>query len=212
MLKRIAFAFAWLAIMPLFAFAGQSGSEKISKLSEADLLKLLKTRELVTVDNPDSVGRRFIHAATEIKAPLEKVYAVLGDFAGYTKFMPNLEDCRVSSSEGNTHIIKQTVVVHLAKIPVRTSYTTRNEMIPGQGMKWWFVEGELGDTTGGWQLVPVRGGKSTVAIYTVYSNLGGASWVVRKILEAQPTLELMINTSTAIMVVRSLRNHIEKSK
>jgi ribosome-associated toxin RatA of RatAB toxin-antitoxin module len=212
MLKKIIIFCAILMIAPAVSFAGQADGQRIAQLPEIELLKLLQGRELVTVDNPDKSGRRFIHAATEIKAPLEKIYQMLGDFGSYSNFMPNVEECRVSSSDGNTHIVEQTIVVHMAKIPIKTRYTTRNEMIPGQGMKWWFVEGDLGDTTGGWLLLPVRGGKSTVVIYTVYSDLGGASWILRKILEAQPNLELAINTSTAITVVRSLKNHIEKIK
>ena len=58
MLNKIIIALAMLLILPAISLADQAAVDRIAQLPEAELLKLLKNRELVTVDHPDRSGRR----------------------------------------------------------------------------------------------------------------------------------------------------------
>jgi uncharacterized membrane protein len=145
-----------------------------------------RSSELVIFTKDVKEGRRII-AVSEIKAPAETVFNVLGDFEHYPDFMPYVKESRVLSRRGNSEIVTYARVappfVSERDYPLQvrvTRGTPKNggvfridwTALPGA---WPEVEGvvRVKLSEGSWLVEPLHRGKRTRLTYTLLANPGG---------------------------------------
>lgn len=152
----------------------------------ADWTEAHRSSELVIFTKDVKEGRRII-AVSEIKAPAEAVFNVLGDFEHYPDFMPYVKESRVLSRKGNSEVVTYARVappfVSERDYPLQVRMTRGIPMnggvfridwtaLPGA---WPEVEGvvRVKLSEGSWLVEPLHRGKRTRLTYTLLTNPGG---------------------------------------
>ncbi len=154
-----------------------------------DPRKLTETSvTLVDRTKPDSAVKSFA-AGTIINAPVDKLCALLQDYADYPSFMPNTESTRVAMSKPGQTIIDVTLKLPMGKIkkyrlrmePIVTpdKCTLAWSQLPWKGLK---PEETIADTFGYWDIAPAPTAGKSVVRYVVSTDPGpipfGLGWIV----------------------------------
>jgi ribosome-associated toxin RatA of RatAB toxin-antitoxin module len=102
-----------------------------------------------------------------IEAPIEKVFEVIGDYANYPKFLPEVKGAEVVKKADHTEV---TYDVDL-KVK-RIKYTLKHMHAPPNKATWTLVKGEMmSGNDGSWNLESL-GPSRTKATYTIEIKLG----------------------------------------
>lgn len=169
------------------------------------LAGMLKTGELIAVDRVGNGAVEMVTIGMLADAPPEKVWKVITDFKGYEALLPNQLKIEVLGKSGDTQNVKFSVsVLKVAIIDIKTEYTLKYTLDKPKTAKIDWVEGDVKNVAGFWELHPVAGGKKTVAIYGITSDLASANKFVEKALSEQPATVMAINLSSAIIFTKRL--------
>jgi len=102
-----------------------------------------------------------------INAPMEKIYALITDYASYKDFIPEVRAVQVLEQQGN-----EATVQYEAEIIKKIKYTLRHVGAPPNRLTWSFVKGDfMKDNKGSWELVDQGDGK-TLVTYNIEIGLG----------------------------------------
>lgn len=183
----------------------------VSKLPLGVMQQLLADGQLMMVKE-DSQGKfELITAGILINKSPQEVFAVIMDYEHYNEFMPSVVKAEVvyRSSDGKVEHIRHHIKFKFSILSYTVIYTLKTQLNPPTDMKWDLLEGDISSTYGSWELIPLDGGKRTAAFYSVYSDIRSINWVVRKFIEATPGMEVAINASTCLLVLKSLKARAE---
>lgn len=140
------------------------------------------------ISKPATPGSSYF-AATIVDAPVERLCAIIQDYADYPSFMPNLRQARVVHSAEDHALVDMTlrlpfgkVKKYRVKMEPRTSERSCRlfwKLVPSEDLK---PEETIADTSGYWQLTPHPSARTkTVVEYFVYANPGpvplGLGWM-----------------------------------
>lgn len=137
------------------------------------------------------------------RVPVDKatVWARLVDWAAYESWMPQVADSTLVSLNGNVAEVDWTIAV----VGPNVSFRARYEMDPAAGVvRGRQVSGALGGSTWEWRLT--EEGASTLVERVVRSNVVETNWIVRQVEDDNHTMDYGINTATAVIELRGLRN------
>jgi coenzyme Q-binding protein COQ10 len=102
-----------------------------------------------------------------INTPMEKVFAVIKDYAKYPEFLPEVKSTWLSKRQG-----AEVDVHYQVEVLKKIRYTLRLKEEPPNRISWTFVEGDLmRDNRGHWLLEDAGEGK-TRATYNIEVKLG----------------------------------------
>lgn len=102
-----------------------------------------------------------------INAPMDKIYALITDYASYKDFIPEVRAVQILERNG-----EEATVQYEAEIIKKIKYTLRHSGSPPNRLTWSFVKGEfMKDNKGSWELVDQGGGK-TLVTYNIEIGLG----------------------------------------
>ena len=177
----------------------------------ASVTKLMKKGELLIIEEKSDGSLDLVTSGIIINAPPEKVYEVILDYGKYPEYMPSTEEVTVLKEEGNIKHVQYRIKFKFSVLKYEVTYVLDMEHFPNKGTKWDLLEskdGKIKSTYGSWQLFPIEGGR-TAAFYSVYSDIKNISWIIRKIFEAEPSMEISVNASSCVMVLKSLKNRVE---
>jgi ribosome-associated toxin RatA of RatAB toxin-antitoxin module len=203
-----------LATAPLAAAkpAKPSAEPPSWKSMDKELLaKLLEKSELAAVDafGPDKI--EMCSVGILANAPPEKVWKAITDFEGYGKLMPDFTTPEVLERSNKTAVVHFTVtVLKLSLLNISTDYTLRYTFDKPRRADISWVSGKVKNISGYWELFPVAGGKKTVVIYAITSDLASANALVGEALKEQPATVMAINLSSAIVLTRLIVKKAEK--
>lgn len=211
-ISRIGICF--LAALLLVCAGGRAGKAAMAepawkKLDTATLRKLLQTGDLVSVSRSGSVEMATIGFL--VGAPSNEVFDVIVDYENYGKLMPEVTKVKVTPKGKNViHVWFQVTAVDFGPLKITTDYTLKvTKRKPNKVTIEW-VSGKVKDVSGYWELISVDGGKKTIAIYGITSNLQSASPIAATALKNQPATETAINLSSAVMLAQAVRKKAEK--
>lgn len=187
------------------------------RLSESDfngdggngLEALASQGSFIIIEEPDEKGRRFVTGGTLIHAPPEKVWESITDLNAAPFIFPEVEKASVVGEDHGGTLVRFNLKVNYILYSKRLSYVFRHVPDKPRTLSWTWVEGDAKDTEGSWDLIPVSGGGSTLALYRLYSDLKGSSVFARYILTRQPSFEMAIQGSTVSVVVKGIRTWTE---
>jgi ribosome-associated toxin RatA of RatAB toxin-antitoxin module len=119
-------------------------------------------------------------------APIEKCFAVIGDYERYPEFLPEVRKIRTSNRRGN-----EVDVQYEAEVVKVIKYTVHMKEEKPNRVSWTFIDGEfMKDNKGGWVLEPTPDGK-TKATYSIEVTVGALvpKSIVNVLVDTQlPTL------------------------
>lgn len=174
---------------------------------------LMADGQLIIIDEKPNGVLEMVTGVIIINAPPDKVYKILTDFSKYTEYMPSTVGCEVTREDKNSKDIKYNIEFKFSVLKFRVSYTLNQTFIPNKEIRWSLISSEgnkLKDTYGAWQLFPLSGG-GTVAFYSVYSDLKSMNVIIRKIFEAEPSMEISVNASSCVLVLKAVKQRVENS-
>ena len=197
----IALAAVPLAAAPAAKTAGEPPSWKY--MDKEVLAKLLEKGELTAVDAFGPEKLEMCSVGILANAPPDKVWKAITDFEGYGKLMPDFTTPEVIERTNKSAVVHFTVtVLKVSLLNISTDYTLRYMFDKPRRADISWVSGKVKNITGYWELFPVAGGKKTVTIYAITSDLASANALVGEALKEQPATVMAINLSSAIVLTR----------
>ncbi|MDP8225270.1 MAG: SRPBCC family protein [Candidatus Lernaella stagnicola] len=208
-----------LVLFLVCGFAAAAGAQdaqartalNVEDINKATLAKLLKEGQLLKVKE-DAGGRlELITGGILIDRPVEEVFRVVTDFPRFPEYMPSVEDCKVLSTEGDIKDVAFKVKFKFV-ISFNVEYVLRNRLNPPHEMTWNLVSSKgnkIKRSYGSWKLIALDGGKRTAAFYTVFSDFSDIIWGLERMLKKDPSMEVAINTSTVILVLKAVKKRSE---
>jgi hypothetical protein len=143
---------------------------------------------MVDQSKADQAGKTFL-AATLINAPVQKICAVIQNYADYPSFMPNVAKVKVAA-ESDYSVLDMTLHLPLGKVKkYRLKMTPKQgaqqcqlswKMLPWEGLS---ADETIADTSGYWLITPSTANPAkTVVKYFVFTDPGpvpmGLGWIV----------------------------------
>ncbi|HOO55529.1 MAG TPA: SRPBCC family protein [bacterium] len=210
-----------ICVLPLFvilfmAFAGADifAAEEPPSWKDLDievLAKLLEDGELTSVDYVGPEKLEMCSIGILADAPPEKVWEAITDFAGYEEMMPDMSKGTVLESGDNWARVRFDItVLKLSLISITTDYVLRYDFDPPRRADVSWESGKVKNVNGYWELFPIDGGKRTVVIYAITSDLESANALAGAALKKQPSMVMAINLSSAIVLTRVVKQKAER--
>jgi hypothetical protein len=154
-------------------------------------MNALTDQQVTMVDQSkaDQAGKTFL-AATLINAPVQKICAVIQNYADYPSFMPNVAKVKVASAGDDSSVLDMTLHLPLGKVKKYCLKMTPKQsaqqcqlswkMLPWEGLK---ADETIADTLGYWLITPSTANPAkTVVKYFVFTDPGpvpmGLGWIV----------------------------------
>ena len=138
-----------------------------------------------------------------------QVWDVITDYEAYPEWVPEMEETSLVNRRPGRADVSFRLVVSASVVTKSVEYTLRIMENPMRSTRWFLLEGEFASSRGSWQLIPLDEGTSTLAFYSIYTDLASLGWVVETILEARPDVEYAMQTSAAVMMVKALKGRLD---
>lgn len=161
--------------------------------------ELLARGELSLLETWPDGRLRMTTAIARVDAPADRVWAMLTDFAGYERWMPQVTDSTVLSSDERSALVDWTIAVVGPNIAFRGRYQLDRARWTITGAQ---ESGALAGSTWEWRLEPE--GERTLVYRSVRSNVVETNWIVRSVEDENHTLDYGINVATGVVELRGL--------
>jgi ribosome-associated toxin RatA of RatAB toxin-antitoxin module len=118
--------------------------------------------------HPDNVAMREVMRSALVGHSAERLYALINDVERYPEFLPWCVRA-VVESRTETEVVATLAINHG---PLRTEFTTRNQLTPGREISMNLERGPFTSLTGAWTLTPIgeSGCRVTLALRFEFSN------------------------------------------
>lgn len=206
--------FALSAMLALAVLAGGACRAAVKepawkKLDVNTLVSLLSKGDLVSVEQIGG-GTELSTIGTIVNAPPEKVFATFTDFKNYPKMIPSCTSTKVSQQTANSAVVRFAVqVIKVGPVDITADYTLKYVMAKPKRADISWVSGTVKNVQGYWETIPVPGGKKTILVYAITSNLKEANAFAKSAFEKQPSTETAINLSSAIVLIKAIKKKAE---
>jgi hypothetical protein len=211
MMRRIALIL--VVALTLGTMAVPAGAMKYSLLEEQNispkaLEQMLAAGELVLVKEDAKGNVALITSAIVVNAPPEQVLAGIVDFPHYPEFMPSTKEVVVLSDENGVRRVSFHINFKFSVLSQTVKYVLVQHDVPGKGFWWELESGDLAKAIGSWEVIPLPGGR-TAAVYSVYSDIRSVSRIIKYFIEKEPAMDVAINASTCILVLKAIRDRVQ---
>jgi ribosome-associated toxin RatA of RatAB toxin-antitoxin module len=198
-----------LALFLALFIAAPAQAFDASKVDAATLARLAGTGQIVVVEEAPNGKLTLVTAGQKVNVPPEKVWALITDYGNYHKWMPQVDKVTTSGRKGNMVDVFFDLDFQFSVISKEVTYTMRHIETPMTSIRWFLTKGDFSSSRGSWHLVPADGGKATLIFYSTYTDLMSMGWIVASLLKEQPSMEMAIQASTAVMVVKAVKEAVE---
>jgi len=170
---------------------------------------LLKTGEISLVESYRSGRLRQVTIIGLINAAPDKVWQVLTDYNHYTRIFQSLANLEIVRQDGNDAVLAYELEVPGSNL----EYTLVHHHTPRRRIDIRLADDEGDIQTGAWlwELVSRAGGKQTIVVYTLYTDVRESSWVIRRVLKTSPSIEQGLNVAAGLVTVRAVKKRAEGS-
>ncbi len=180
-------------------------------LDEGTLLQLGAYGPILLVEEKPQGDFPWVSAGVLIDAPADVVWEVITDFESYPDYIPQMQSAEVALKKDKiTDVDMKLRVEFTSLIGVNVSYSLRYLEMPPHRLIWQRTKGDVKYTRGEWNLLPVEGGRRTLAFYSFSSDLRSMNAIVGYVLDKQPSLEVAIQSSTGLLAAQATKERAEK--
>ncbi len=175
----------------MLCFAGLAVAASLDGLLARGEVSLLETY-------PD--GRlKQVTAIARLPVTMDRVWAVLTDYASYETWMPQVRDSTVAGTEGGRTLVDWTVAVVGPDVKFRQSIAA--DRAAGT-IRATHAGGAMPGSTWSWQLSSE--GDRTLVERTVRVNVVDSNWFVKQVEDEHHTLDYGINSAVGVVELRGL--------
>lgn len=177
----------------------------IARLDGSTVTALTTGGPVVALDLGPQDRPRSATAASFVKAPPQRVWAVINGFAAYPQWMPQVERAEVrTEGEAGTDVAFRLVFDFI--VDIKVDYTLRYRRTGPHRLEFTQVEGDFDRNEGWFEIRPHEGGSLLYYSASVdYRSMG----LLGSFLESQPTLELGLSSSSVAVIVRAVKRRAE---
>lgn len=167
------------------------------------ILPLLNKGELGFIESSKQRPKQ-VSLFTIIDASVDEVYDVITDYEHYPEIFPSVMECHIAKKEGNTIYVdyKLDAVLYSLK------YRLKHKHNPKSSIEISVVSGDLKSGEYRYDLYPYE--NKTILIYSIKASATDTSFILRKIVKKQPTMDEAINISTAIITLNNIKDAVKK--
>ncbi len=187
-----------LALAALPGVAGADGLDDLLKKGELTLLETLADGSLKQAT-----------CISNVNAPIDRVWAVITDFATYKDWMPQVRTSTVVSSSylgtgAGTHLV---IDWTLGVVGPDVSFRQEVDVDPVAHRVYQHqLSGALPGSYWMWELQQT--GETTIVRRTVRNNVVDSNWVVKQVEDENHTLDYGINSAVGVIEVRGLKRRL----
>lgn len=181
-----------------------------SAISAAQLSELLDGRSMVLVDEREDGSLESTTAAVVVDAPPARVEEVLGDYARYSEWVPQVTRSEVVATKGKSTDVELKLSFRFAVFSKSVEYVLRYTSKGPHATTFEGVSGDFETNTGRYDWAALDKGKKTLFFYTFYVDLGSMGAMVKMALKSTPQLEMAIASSTAVVFARAVKERAEQ--
>jgi ribosome-associated toxin RatA of RatAB toxin-antitoxin module len=169
----------------------------------AETLETLLARGPVVSVEADGTGRfEAALAYVEIAAPIEKVWAVVTDYAAYKEFVPRVVDSDAAPAEGGVRVRWEIDSPGMnTKYTVQYTLDARAHVVDGRQ-----TGGDLRGSRWHWELAEVAPGRTRIRYLSQARNF---SRVLDALEDEAQTMTAGLNVGAAITLLRALKKRAE---
>lgn len=160
---------------------------------------LLKRGELSLLETYPDGRLKQVTAMAQVKAPSERVWALLVDFARYGEWMPQVKAVSVKSQSETEAVVEWTVAVVGPDIRFTQKLVLDQANLAISGTH---AAGALPGSHWEWHLEPA--GENTLVERTVRVNVVDSNWFVKQVEDEHHTLDFGINSAIGVVELRGL--------
>ncbi|HJN77836.1 MAG TPA: SRPBCC family protein [Myxococcota bacterium] len=192
----------------LLALVAATAAFDPSQADPATITKLTESGQVVIVEERPDGRVELVTGGTLVKASPDEVWAVITDYEAYPKWMPQTTVVSVTEGPDGTKDVHYTLDFQFSVISKTVEYTNRHWEDPtNRSIRFELVSGDFAASTGSWHVTPAKGG--SIVYYSTYTDLESMGWIVASLIEEQPSMEMAIQASTAVMVVKAIKERAE---
>ncbi|MGB9600641.1 MAG: type II toxin-antitoxin system RatA family toxin [Myxococcota bacterium] len=169
------------------------------------IIPLLKKGELGFIEN-SKIRPKQVSLFTIIDAKPDAVWDLITDYEHYTDIFPSVLECKVVKQEGDVTFIDYKLDAVLYSI----RYRMKHKHNPKSSIEISVVSGDLKSGDYRYDLYPYE--DKTVLIYSIKASATDTSFILKKIVKKQPTMDEAINISTAIITLNNIKDALNKGK
>jgi ribosome-associated toxin RatA of RatAB toxin-antitoxin module len=199
-------------ILWLGLFSGMPSTAWASRADTVDpntLKKLVGSGQIVMIDEHPDGTLKLVTGATHVQSTPQEVWKIITDYGAYPEWMPQTSEVTVSNQQGDSRDVHYQLDFEFSVITKRVEYTVRHRWTDNRRIDWTLVEGDFKTAVGSWELVSTDGGAGTLVFFSTYTNLDSMGWIVKALLKEQPTMDIAIQGSTALMAVKAVKERAE---
>jgi ribosome-associated toxin RatA of RatAB toxin-antitoxin module len=171
---------------------------------------LLSRGEMVIIDEMIEEIPWLISAGIPVNASLPEVWKVIIDFEGNDDWVPACKSVVVTNRGDNTFDLDFTLGFKFIFLPLNVRYSVRHYNQPPFRTDWVGLGGDIEQTYGWFQNIPVGEKERTLFFYTVWSLPG--SGLLRSMYEKYPFIDVGIGMSAAVLYTRMLKDRVKLLK
>ena len=182
------------------------------ELDKQTVSELLEKGHVLSIQENQSHKLEMVTGGMVVDAPKDQVFRVLTDYESFSDFMPSTTYCKVVNRTEDYIDIVFRLELKVAVIKIKTEYTNRHWLVSDSEIRFALLQtngSKLKDSYGAWQLYELDGGKKTAVFYSNYADIGNLSWVLKKAFEVEPSLDMSIQASSAVMVLKAIKMRVE---
>lgn len=166
-------------------------------------LPLLQKGELGFIESSKTRPKQ-VSLFTLVDAKPDEVWDVITDYEHYKEIFPSIIDCKIAKGEDNIIYVDYKLDAVLYSIKYRLKHIHN----PKRSIEILVVSGDLKSGEYRYDLYPYE--NRTVLIYSIKASATDTSFILKKFINKQPTMDEAINISTAIITLNNIKDEITR--
>lgn len=166
--------------------------------------KLLDHGLLALIESQKDGSLRQVSIMATVDAPREKLKNVVHQPEKWTEFIPNVADQTVTREPGGTVLLDYELEVPLVNVSGknRMSFEEDGSVVMNA------ISGDITRARWRWEFYPLTL-TTSMAMHYAYVDVTEASWLVRQLVEKQPTFEHGVAVAASTVAVRGIKERAE---
>lgn len=167
------------------------------------ILPLLQKGELGFIEGSNTRPKQ-VSLFTLVDAKPDEVWDVITDYEHYKEIFPSIIECKIVKREENIVYVDYKLDAVLYSIKYRMKHIHN----PKRSIEISVVSGDLKSGEYRYDLYYYE--NRTVLIYSIKASAADTSFVLKKFIKRQPTMDEAINISTAIITLNNIKDEISR--
>lgn len=189
-------------------------------LNASDIAKLVEDKQMIlthpptTISAPVKKGLKefkdviFVTSAMTINKPATEVRNIVLDYPKYKDFVPHTERSEVLKSKNGISLIETLVRIDTPIFDIKETIKLQYTLEDDGDITILMRKGVVDASLSRWEFIEISP-KKTLAVYTSWTDLGSANFIVKTILKSDPDLKRAAPIALGAVVIEEFKKRAE---